>query len=79
LNFHTVSDISKIKIHTAEPLVFDSSPFEVEIAIAKLQKIKSPGSDKIPSELIQAGGESLLSKIRQLVISVCNKEELPGR
>jgi hypothetical protein len=33
----------------------------VEIAIAKLKKYKSPGSDKIPAELIQAGGEILLS------------------
>jgi hypothetical protein len=29
----------------------------VEIAIAKLKKYKSPGSDQIPAELIQAGGE----------------------
>jgi hypothetical protein len=28
---------------------------EVDIAIAKLKKYKSPGSDKIPAELIQAG------------------------
>jgi hypothetical protein len=31
------------------------SPFEVEIAIVKLKKYKSPGSDQILAELIQAG------------------------
>jgi hypothetical protein len=29
----------------------------MEIAIAKLKKYKSPGSDQIPAELIQAGDE----------------------
>jgi hypothetical protein len=39
----------------AEPLVPDPSPFEVEIAIEKLKRYKSPGSDQIPADLIQAG------------------------
>jgi hypothetical protein len=34
LNVHRVSDVRQIEIHTAEPLVPDPSPFEVEIAIA---------------------------------------------
>jgi hypothetical protein len=34
----------------------------VEIASAKLKKYESPGSDQIPAELIQAGGEMLLSE-----------------
>jgi hypothetical protein len=51
----------------------------VEIAIAKLKKYKSPGSDQIPAELIQAGGEILLSEIHKLINSVCNKEELPDQ
>jgi hypothetical protein len=52
LNVHRVSDVRQIEIHSAEPLVRDPSPFEVEIAIAKLKKYKSPGSDQIPAELI---------------------------
>jgi hypothetical protein len=51
----------------------------MEIAIAKLKKYKSPGSDQIPAELIQAGGEILLSAIHKLINSVWNKEELPGQ
>jgi hypothetical protein len=39
----------------------------VEIAIAKLKKYKSPGSDQILAELIQAGGEILLSVIHKLI------------
>jgi hypothetical protein len=34
LNVHRVSDVRQIEIHTAEPLVPDPSPFEVEVAIA---------------------------------------------
>jgi hypothetical protein len=30
----------------------------MEISIAKLKKYKSPGSDQIPAELIQARGET---------------------
>jgi hypothetical protein len=38
-------DVRQIKIHTAESLVPDPSPFAVEVAIAKLKRYKSPGSD----------------------------------
>jgi hypothetical protein len=37
-----------------EKYIPDSSHFEVEIAIAKLERYKAPGSDQIPAELIQA-------------------------
>jgi hypothetical protein len=64
-------------VHTAEPLVPGPSRLKVAIAIAKLKKYKSTGSDQIPAELIQAGGEILLSEIHKLINSVWNKEELP--
>jgi sorting nexin-29 len=41
-----------------------------------LKKYKSPGSDQIPAELIQTGGEMLLSAIHKLINSIWNKEEL---
>jgi hypothetical protein len=56
---HGVSDVRQIEIHTAEPLIPDPSPSEVEIAIAKLKKCKSPGSDPIPEQQFQTGGEML--------------------
>jgi hypothetical protein len=65
LNVHIVSDVSQIE-HMAEPLVPGSSYLEVSIAIAELKKYKSPGSDQILAELIQAGGEILLSQIHKL-------------
>jgi hypothetical protein len=66
--------MAKIEIHTPEP-----SPPKVEIAIAKLKKYKSPGSDQIPAELIQAGGEALQSEIHKLINSIWIKEELPDQ
>jgi hypothetical protein len=79
LNVHNVSDVRQIEIRMAEPLAPGPSHLEVEIAIAKLKKYKSPGSDQIPAELIQAGGEILLSEIHKLSNSVWNKEELPDQ
>jgi hypothetical protein len=51
----------------------------VEIAIAKLKKYKSPGSDQTLAELILAGGEILLSAVHKLINSVWNKKELPDQ
>jgi hypothetical protein len=44
-----------------------------------LKKYKSPRSDEITAELIQAGGEILLSAIHELINSVWNKEKLPDK
>jgi hypothetical protein len=79
LNVHNVSDVRQIEVHTAEPLVPGPSPLEVETAIAKLKKYKSPGSDQIPAKLIQAGSEILLSAIHELINPVWSKEELPDQ
>jgi hypothetical protein len=57
LNVHNVSDVRQIEVHTAEPIVAGPSGLEVQIAIAKLKKYKSPGSDQIPAELIVAGAK----------------------
>jgi hypothetical protein len=62
-----ISDVRQIEVHTAEPLVPGPSRLEVENAIAKLKKYKSPGSDQIPVELFQAGGEILLPAIQKLI------------
>jgi hypothetical protein len=79
LNVHNVSDARRIEVHMAEPLVLGPSRLEVEIVIAKLKKYKSPCSNHVPVELIQAGGEMLLSAIHKLVNSTWNKEELPNQ
>jgi hypothetical protein len=74
LNVHNrVSDVRQIEIHTTEPLVPDPSPFLVEVAIEKLKSYKSPGSDQIPADRIQAGGDILY----KLITFIWNKEKLP--
>jgi hypothetical protein len=74
-NVHNVSDIRQTEVHTVEPFAPDPSHLEAEIAAAKLKKYK--GCDQIPTELIQAGGEILLSAIHKIINSIWNKEELP--
>jgi hypothetical protein len=44
-----------------------------------VKKYKLPDSDQILAELVQAGGETLLSQIHKLINSVWNKEELPNQ
>jgi hypothetical protein len=43
LNVHRVNDVRQLEIHTAQPLVPEPGPFEVETAVAKLKKYKLPG------------------------------------
>jgi hypothetical protein len=59
LNVHTVSDVGQIE-NTAEALGLRPSHLEVEIATAQLKEYKSPDNGKILTELIQAGGETLV-------------------
>jgi hypothetical protein len=42
-----------------------------------LKEYRSPGSDQILAELIQAGVEALFSGIHKFNNSIRNKEELP--
>jgi hypothetical protein len=44
-----------------------------------LKRYKSPGSDQIQAELIQAGGEILQPEIHKVINSIWNKEELPDQ
>jgi hypothetical protein len=76
LNVHGVN-VTQTEIHTAEPLVSEPSDSEVQMAIEKLKRHKSPGIDQIPAELIKAGGKTICSEIHKLITSIWNKEELP--
>jgi hypothetical protein len=79
LNVQDVSDVRQIEIHIIEPLVLGPRILEFEIAIAEFEKYKSAGNDQIPAELIQRGGETLVSVIHKLINFIWNKEELPDQ
>jgi hypothetical protein len=64
-------------MHIAQPLVTEPTHFEGEFATEKKEGYKSPGSEQIPAELIQAGCDTLRSQIQKLIHSILNKEELP--
>jgi len=53
LNIHGVNAVRQTEMHTAEPLVAESSALEFELAIENLKSHKSPGIDHIPAELRQ--------------------------
>jgi hypothetical protein len=79
LNAQRVSVVSQIGIHKTEPLVPDSSPFEVENSIVSLKRCTSPGSDQIPEELSQAGREMLSSEVHKLINSIWYKQDVPNQ
>jgi len=49
LNVHGVRDVRQTEIHTAEPLVPESSAFEFELSIDKLKSHRSPGTAQTPA------------------------------
>jgi len=55
LNAHELNDVRQTETHIAEPLLPEPSGFEVEMAIEKLKRHRSPGIDQILAELIKAG------------------------
>jgi hypothetical protein len=68
--------VRQTEMHTAEPFVSQPSASEVEVAVGKLKRYKSPGVDQVPAEQIQAGGETLRSEIHKLIKLICNRKEL---
>jgi hypothetical protein len=57
LNEHGVHVVRQMDMHKAEPLVPEPSLAEVEVAIGKLKRYKSPGTDQSPAEFIKAEGK----------------------
>jgi hypothetical protein len=78
LNVHVVSDVKHAEMHTAEPLMPESSALEVELAIETLKSHKSLGIDQIPVELNKAGGRTIRCAIHKLISAIWNKEKLPN-
>jgi len=76
LNVLGVNDVRQTEIHTAGPLVPELSASEFEMAIEKLKRNKSSGTDHIPAELMKTGGRTVRSEIHKLINSIWYKEEL---
>jgi hypothetical protein len=54
---------------TTEPVVPEPSASEIEMAIEKTKRHKSPGIDQIQSELIKAGGNTIRYEIHERINS----------
>jgi hypothetical protein len=54
-----VNDVRQTETHTAVPLLPEPSAFEIEMALEKIKRHKSPGTDRIPAVLIKAGGRKI--------------------
>jgi hypothetical protein len=52
-----IHNVRQMEIYTAEPLVPESSPSQVEIAITSLKRHKLSGIYQISAEIFQAGYE----------------------
>jgi hypothetical protein len=76
-NVHGAGDVRQTVMHAAKPFVPEPSASEVEVAVGKMNRYKSPGVDQIPAELIQAGGDTLCLEIHKFFKLIWNKEELP--
>ena len=68
LNIYKDNDVEEIKIQTAEPLIPEPTLLEVEIALEKLKKYKSPGIYEIPAKLKQDYGNTLLTESIKLCL-----------
>jgi hypothetical protein len=59
LNVNGVKDVSQADVNTAVSIVPKSRDFEIELAIEKLKSHKSPGTDQIAAEFIEAGRRTI--------------------
>ena len=76
-NAHRPSDVRQTDKHAAVPLVPEPSALGSEMAVEKLKRHKSLGTDQISAELIKTGCRAILSVIHERTNSIWNKEELP--
>jgi hypothetical protein len=78
LNVQGACVLGRLKYRQQSDFLPEPTATEDEVAIRKLKNYKSPGSDQIAAELIQAKrGGILHSEIHKLVMLIWNKEELP--
>jgi hypothetical protein len=54
-------------MHRAKRLVTEPSVSDIEVAVRKLKRYKSPDVDQIPAELTQAGGDHCVRRFISLL------------
>jgi hypothetical protein len=77
LNVQRVGGIRQTEMQTAEPFVPEPSNSEVEVAIGKLKRCKSPGADQIPADLSQAGRKHYILRSTNLLSRFRTKKNCP--
>jgi hypothetical protein len=75
LNIHGLNGVRQTELPAVETPVPDTSAFDFELAIERLEGHKSPGIDEISPEFIKAGGSTIGCEILKLIISIWNKEK----
>jgi len=66
-HFSQLLNVQRVN-HIAEPLVPEPNAFEIEIAIEKLKRHKSPSTNQVPAELVKAGCRIIGFEIHKLII-----------
>jgi hypothetical protein len=61
IELHRINDVRYTGIYTAEILFPKPIAFEVDMALEKRKRHKTPDSDQIPAELITVGSRIILS------------------
>jgi len=69
---HGVYDVRHIEVHTAEPLVPETSAYELQLPIEKIKSHKPPGINQIPSEPFKAGGRTIRPHMCKSINSIWN-------
>ena len=77
LNVHEVKVVRHLETHTAEPRMLEPSAFEVEMAIEKPKRHKSPNTDQIPAERNKSERRQIRSEIYKPIDSIWIMEGLP--
>jgi hypothetical protein len=67
LNVDRAGGVRQTEMHTAEPFVPEPSASEVEAAIGKLKRYKSPGVDQIPAQLLRQEGQHWVQRYKNLL------------
>ena len=76
---HTVEGDPEV-LHVSLVTNTDNYPIlreEVDVAVKSLKKGKSPGIYNIPGELVQAGGDAMISALHKICNKICQTGEWP--